>query len=330
MAEFFFNGIVESRHWITMNRREFLKTSVVSVFSTGVVDHLSAISSAGQEVSIPRRALGKTGEMVSTLGFGGGSRFCRVKDEDEAIKLINLAIDMGINYFDTAPVYGDGLSERRYGQVMKHRKKEVFLATKTSERSRDGALAQIEGSLKRLQTDVIDLVQIHCLSREEEVRQIGKPYGALAAIRKLQEEGVIRFMGVSGHPNAEVIKEAIRVYDFDTVMVPLNATREGGYEEIVLPKAVESKIGVIAIKTFGQGAFIGQGENKASVAELIRYSLSLPVTLTVIGMDSTDVLVEDVSLAKSLEPMNKREMNLLSARMSGAGGIGYWNKLPKS
>ncbi len=313
-----------------MNRREFLKASAVSIFSTGVVGHLHGISSAGQEVSIPRRTLGKTGEMVSTIGFGGGSRFCSVKDEDEAIGLINLAIDMGINYFDTAPVYGNGLSERRYGQVMKHRRKEIFLATKTNVRSRDGALAQIEGSLKRLQTDVIDLVQIHCLSREEEVRQIGKPGGALAAIRRLQEEGMIRFVGVTGHPNAEVIKEAIRVYDFDTVMVPLNATREGGYEEIVLPKAVESEIGIIAIKTLGQGAFIGQGENKTPAAELIRYSLSLPVTLTVIGMDSKDVLVEDISLARSLEPMSEREMNLLSARMSGAGGIGYWNKLPKS
>lgn len=313
-----------------MNRREFLKASAVSIFSTGVVGHLHGISSAGQEVSIPRRTLGKTGEMVSTIGFGGGSRFCSVKDEDEAIGLINLAIDMGINYFDTAPVYGNGLSERRYGQVMKHRRKEIFLATKTNVRSRDGALAQIEGSLKRLQTDVIDLVQIHCLSREEEVRQIGKPGGALAAIRRLQEEGMIRFVGVTGHPNAEVIKEAIRVYDFDTVMVPLNATREGGYEEIVLPKAVESEIGIIAIKTFGQRAFIGQGENKTPATELIRYSLSLPVTLTVIGMDSKDVLVEDISLARSLEPMSEREMNLLSARMSGAGGIGYWNKLPKS
>ncbi|MFC1713837.1 aldo/keto reductase [Candidatus Poribacteria bacterium] len=313
-----------------MNRREFLKASAVSVFSTGVVDHLYGASSAGQEVSIPRRTLGKTGEMVSIIGFGGGSRFCRVKDEDEAIGLINLAIDMGINYFDTAPVYGNGLSERRYGKVMKHRKEEVFLATKTIVRSRDGALAQIEGSLKRLQTDVIDLVQIHCLSREEEVRQIGKPDGALAAIRRLQEEGVIRFVGVTGHPNAEVIKEAIRVYDFDTVMVPLNATREGGYEETVLPKAVESEMGVIAIKTLGQRAFVGQGKNKAPATELIRYSLSLPITLTVIGMDSTDVLVEDISLVRSLEPMSEREMNLLSARMSGAGGTGYWNKLPNS
>jgi aryl-alcohol dehydrogenase-like predicted oxidoreductase len=213
---------------------------------------------------------------------------------------------------------------------MKHRKKEVFLATKTNVRSRDGVLAQIEGSLKRLQTDVIDLIQIHCLSREEEIQQIGEPHGALAAIRKLQEEGVIRFVGVTGHPNAKVVKEAIRVYDFDTVMVPLNATREGGYEKTVLPGAVESEIGVIAMKVLGQRTFVGQGENKASAADLIRYSLSLPVTLAVIGMDSADILVEDISLAKSLKPMSEREMNLLSARMSGAGGIGYWNKPPES
>jgi aryl-alcohol dehydrogenase-like predicted oxidoreductase len=213
---------------------------------------------------------------------------------------------------------------------MKHRKKEVFLAAKTDVRSRDGALAQIEGSLKRLQTNVIDLIQIHCLSREEEIQQIGEPHGALAAIRKLQEEGVIRFVGVTGHPDSEVIEEAMRVHDFDTVMVPLNATREGGYEKIVLPRAVESGIGVIAMKVLGQGAFIGRGEGKASAVELIRYSLSLPVTLTVMGMDSVDILAQDIGLARSLEPMSKREMYLLSAHMSGAGGIGYWNKLPKS
>lgn len=313
-----------------MNRREFLKASVAGFFSTGVVEHLYGISSAEQDVPIPRRKLGKTGEMVSIIGFGGGSRFCRIKDEDDAIGLVNLAIDMGINYFDTAPAYGNGMSERRYGQVMKHRKKEVFLAAKTDVRSRDGALAQIEGSLKRLQTDVIDLIQIHCLSRKEEIQQIGEPHGALAAIRKLQEEGVIRFVGVTGHPDAEVIKEAMRVHDFDTVMVPLNATREGGYEKTVLPRAVESEIGIIAMKVLGQGAFIGRGENKASAVELIRYSLSLPVTLTVIGMDSPDILARDISLAKSLEPMNEREMNLLSACMSGAGGTGYWNKLPST
>lgn len=264
--------------------------------------------------------------MVSIIGFGGGSRFCSVKDEDEAVRLVNRAIDMGINYFDTAPSYGRGLSERRYGEVMKSRREEVFLATKTDVRSRDGALAQIEESLKRLQTDVIDLIQIHGISEKVEVERIGKPDGALAAVKRLQEEGVVRFVGVTGHPNADVIREAIQIYDLDTVAVPLNATREGGYEEVVIPKALEKETAVIAIKTCGQGILIGQGERKSPAPELIRYSLSLPIALAVIGIDSMKVLLEDVSLAESFKPMSKQEMDRLSAWMSGAAGIGYWNR----
>lgn len=309
-----------------MNRREFLKLSAATILSAGASKHLCGTLAAEPGASIPRRMLGKTGEMVSIIGFGGGSRFCSVKDEDEAIKLVDRAIDMGINYFDTAPSYGRGSSERRYGEVMKSRREEVFLATKTDARSRDGALAQIEGSLERLQTDVIDLVQIHGISMKVEVERIGEPDGALAAIKRLQEEGVVRFVGVTGHPDAYVVREAIHIYDFDTVAVPLNATREGGYEEVVIPKALEKGTAVIAIKTCGQGILIGQRERESPASQLIRYSLSLPITHAVIGIDSMKVLLEDVNLAKSFKPMSEREMNALSARMSGAAGIGYWSK----
>lgn len=319
-----------------MNRREFLGTIAVTV-ATGV-DRTQPILGAesgkpkSKESVIPKRALGKTGAEVSILALGGviGMKLPPSKDHDPAA-IAEKALDLGITYFDTAPSYNNGQSETNYGQVLARRRKEVFLACKTGDRSYDGTMRSVEQSLKRLRTDHLDLLQIHGVSSKEDLSAWGKSSGVYAALRKLREQKVTRFIGVTGHDNAEMLYRAIDMYEFDTLLTTLNpVSRRRPFREDLLRTANEKWMGVIAMKVMGGGngclvvgnpykklmfPYHDQTSQQVDAQSLIRYSLGLLVSVAVIGVADIEELKANVRVVKQARPMNVVEREELEKVM---------------
>ena len=294
-----------------LNRRDFLKTTAVTVSLSSL-----PLQAAG---SLPRRTLGKTKEQVSILAFGGGSRFLRY-DEDAGLEALNEAIDSGINYLDTAISYGDGESERRYGKVLKTRRKEVFLATKVSDRTYDGALRAVEASLKRLQTGHVDLLHIHSLENLEDLAAIEK--GVLRALYRLRDEKSTRFIGMTCHAEAEALKTAIERHDLDCVQMALNpATNSGfatGFERTALPAAQAKNLGILAMKVMGQERLVGQGPGRTDAARLLRYALNLPVAACVVGMPKIEMLRENIQVARDFKPLPANEVDQIRSSVAAS------------
>ena len=188
-----------------ISRREFLENIGIGSAAGTSLLLLKDVAGAQPPANvIPSRTLGRTGAKVSILAFGCGSRFLMYKDEDSASAILNHAIDLGITYLDTAYLYGDGESETRVGKVMATRRKDVWLATKIPDRTRDEFLRRLEASLKRLQTDHVDLVHIHSLGQEEDLAKIEAPNGALKGLMEAREQKMARFAGMTSHTNGEV------------------------------------------------------------------------------------------------------------------------------
>ena len=258
--------------------------------------------------------------MVSCIGFGSGTRFCSIENEDAAQALLERAFALGINYFDTAGSYTrrgiERLSEKRLGEFAKKRRKEIFLATKIDPRDRDGALRSVETSLKFLQTDYVDLIQIHSLSNLDDLERIGSATGVLAAIRELKEQKVARFIGITGHNDGAAMAEALRRYDFDTVLMSLNAAQSANpiaqrkmapipaFEQSALPVALQKNMGVLSMKVMGQGMLVGSGAGRASPAELLQFNLSQPVASVIIGCEQLSPLEENIQAAMNFTPIS--------------------------
>jgi uncharacterized protein len=268
--------------------------------------------------AIPKRTLGRTGAKVSILAFGCGSRFLMYKDEDSASAILNRAIDLGITYLDTAYAYGDGQSETRVGKVMASRRKQVWLATKIPDRTRDEFLRRLEASLKRLQTDHVDLVHIHSLGQADDLAKIEAPNGALKGLMEAREQKMARFVGMTSHTNGEVMAEAIKRHDLDCVQMALNASRNGRFEELALPAANAKNLGVIAMKVTGQEFLVGDGPGKADMNSLLRYSMSLPVTTAVVGMPRPEMLAHNVETARNYSALSDSEKERLRQQLNPA------------
>lgn len=279
--------------------------------------------------AMPTRILGRTGARVSILAMGGGSRFLQYKEEDKAIEALNRAFDLGITYMDTAYAYGNGVSETRVGKVMATRRKGIFLVTKIPDRNGDEAMRRVEGSLKRLQTDHLDLIHIHSLTTDEDLASAEAKDGVINALLKLRDQKVTRFIGVTSHSDPVVLKQALERHDFDCTQMALNAAMVGmrsapggmaintamktSFESVALRVAAKKNLGVIAMKVFAQEGLVGQ----APVEKLIRYSLSLPgVKVAVAGMPKLEYLEENVRIAKAYRPMPAGEMRDLSTMLS--------------
>jgi len=316
-----------------MKRREFIKT----VAATGVAGmNIGALtaqsrtreSAAAAAAAFPHRPLGKTGVSVTTYGLGGfiGMQKPPSKDWDPAA-MAELALDMGVTYFDSAPSYNNGQSETNFGRVLARRRKEVFQTTKTQQRTYDGAMREIEQSLKRLQTDHVDLLQLHGMTLQDDPAAWDKPDGVLTAFRKLREQGVTRFIGITGHEDAHVLLRAINMYEFDTLLTTLNpVSRRRPFREDLLPVANKKRMGVIAMKVMGGGngclavgnpskkliqPFHDQTSNQVEAKSLIRYTLGLPISVAVIGIASEAQLRENISVAKENKPMTAEEQKAL-------------------
>lgn len=302
-----------------ISRREFLENlGLAAAANAGV---LLARNHAGAQVAsntLPSRTLGRTGAKVSILAFGCGSRFLMYKDEESAAAILNRAIDSGISYLDTAFAYGDGESESRVGQVMASRRKEVWLATKIPDRTRDGFLRRLEGSLKRLRTDHVDLVHIHSLGHADDLAKIEAPDGAMKGLMEAREQKMARFAGMTSHTDGEVMAKAIERHDLDCVQMALNASRNGRFEELALPAANKKNLGVIAMKITGQEFLVGFGSGKADMQSLLRYSMSLPVTTAVVGMPKPEMLAQNVEIARGFSPLDSQDKERLRQQLGPA------------
>lgn len=299
-----------------MSRRQFLENIGLGTAAGTSLLLLKDVASArpGTDL-IPSRTLGRTGAKVSILAFGCGSRFLMYEDEESATAILNRAIDLGITYLDTAYAYGDGQSETRVGKVMASRRKEVWLATKIPDRTRDEFLRRLEASLKRLRTDHVDLVHIHSLGQDSDLAKIEAPDGALKGLMEAREQKMARFVGMTSHTNGEVMAKAIQRHDLDCVQMALNASRNGRFEELALPAANAKNLGVIAMKVTGQEFLVGDGPGKADMSSLLRYSMSLPVASAVVGMPRPEMLVHNVETARNFSALNDQEKERLRQQL---------------
>ena len=240
------------------------------------------------------------------------------EQEDKALAALNHAIDLGITYVDTAYAYGDGKSESRVGQVMVTRRKDVWLATKIPDRTRDEFLRRLEGSLKRLRVDHVDLLHLHSLGHADDLGKIEAPNGALQGLLEAREQKMARFIGMTSHTNGEVMAQAIQRHDLDCVQMALNASRNGRFEELALPAANKKNLGVIAMKITGQEFLLGDGSGKADINSLLRYSMSLPVTTAVVGMPHLEMLEHNVEIARNFSAYSEPEMDRLRRDLAPA------------
>jgi uncharacterized protein len=300
-----------------LSRREFMERTTFTVASAAILP--SAIEAVAEaKTTLPQRVLGRTGVNVPVIAFGCGSRFLMYEDEQEALRVLNHVIDSGITYLDTAIDYGKGLSETRVGKVMKTRRKEVFLATKTppSARTRDEALREVEQSLKRLQTDRVDLLHIHSLGNEDDLARIEAKDGVIRALYELRDQKVARFIGMTSHTNGAVMAKAIERNDLDCVQMAMNPSRALQFEELALPAAKKKNLGIILMKVTAQEKLVGDGAGKAHIESLIRYALTLPVSTAVIGMPKVQFIDQNIAVIKSFKPLSEGEMKGLREQVA--------------
>lgn len=312
-----------------LTRRSFLGGTVATAAVSS--SHATAAESSGKDNALPSRALGKTGAKVPILAIGGGSRLGMYEEEDRAVEALNLALDLGIAYIDTAQGYGGGNSETWVGKVMAHRRDGAFLASKIRLRDYDEAMRETEKGLRRLQTDQIDLLHIHSLGDEEDLKAIEA--GSLRALYELRDQGVCRFIGITSHTYPDVLATALERHEFDCTQMALNAAKQGrsrnsrepvatppkdSFEAVALPVALRKGMGVIAMKVTGQESLVGTGEGKAGVDRLLQYAWSLPVATAVVGMPTLKFVKENAAIARSFKPMTEVEMHDFSNKLSDA------------
>jgi predicted aldo/keto reductase-like oxidoreductase len=315
-----------------ISRREFLEKSAVAGAAAVVLSSQNAEASGAMQT----RVLGKTGARVSIVAFGCGSRLLAYGSQEAGVNVLNHALDLGISYLDTAYGYGDGQSETWVGQVAKTRRKEFFLATKVEPRDGDAAMRIVEGSLKRLQTDQIDLVHVHGLHGADDLAKVEAKNGVMNALYKLREQKVTRFIGITSHYNPAVLKTAIEHNDIDCVQMALNAAMQGiplgphdglntstaiSFQDIALPAAQKKNLGILAMKIMGQEGLLGPGPDKSDAGHLLRYTLSLPIAAAVVGMPTLDMLRQNVAWGRTFTPMSKGQMEEFSNRIAAGNKL---------
>ena len=258
-------------------------------------------------MDIPKRKLGKTGVDVTILGLGGEGVLRTYGYEREADDLINRAIDLGINYFESARAYSG--SESYYGRSLRERRKEIFLTSKSHARNKKGALLHLQETLRNMKTDHLDLWQVHDVRTEEEIEEIFGPNGALEAFVEAKDKGLVRFIGVTGHHDPLITKRCLQRFDFDTVLIPVNPAEPAykSYLTEVIPSAKKKGMGIVGMKVYFRG-FADKLPWFETMEPLFRFALSQPITTAVIGCDDVEQLEKNVKLAGSFSPMTEREI----------------------
>jgi uncharacterized protein len=328
------------------NRRAFLKASGVmtaAVLGAAALPEVARAESAlpsnpKTSGSMPTRNLGKTGYKVGIFSLGGQAAIEHANNEAVAVPIIERALDLGVNYIDTSAIYGgpERWSEQYVGKVMKHRRNDAFLATKTKERKRDGSMRMIEKSLQLLQTDHVDLWQLHDIGTMTDINEIFAKGGAMEALLQARDQKIVRYLGITGHYRPDALIEAIHRHPFDTILMAVNAADPHHYSfsEQLLPLAVEKQMGIIGMKVPARGRILAswnpppieqqkhswEGMVLAPTAgtldmrQAMYYSLSLPVSTVIIGCDSVPQLEQNVQLARDFTPLTQQQMASLTAK----------------
>jgi aryl-alcohol dehydrogenase-like predicted oxidoreductase len=305
-----------------VTRRTFVKGAAVLTASALVNPGLGLAGQGQQNTGspdqVPQRPLGKTGVQISALGVGG-YHLGSTKDQQEANELVARALDAGINFFDNCWDYHDGLSEERLGVALKGKRDQAFVMTKvcTHGRGKDVAMQQLEESLRRLQTDHLDLWQIHEVIYYNDPDLIFAPGGAAEALLAAKQQGKVRFVGFTGHKDPAIhLRMLTQDFPFDTVQMPLNCLDATfrSFETQVMPEANRRGIAVLGMKSMGgSGEIVSHGA--ATPSDALRYAMSLPVATTISGMDSLGVLEQNLAIAKGFQPMKPEEMQALRERV---------------
>lgn len=288
----------------SFTRRDFLRAAASGLAGLSAVSALPDRALA-RPAKLEQRPLGSTGMQVSLLGLGCVALGSKALSLQDGAALVAACLDSGINYIDCASTYGD--AELKVGEVMRTRRSEVVLATKTLERTSDRAWKEINQSLERLRTQRVDLLQIHAVNHLEDLDQVMAPDGSLSAALRAREEGMCSHIGITGHTRPEVIAEALRRYDFATTLVPLSSTDAlvSDFGKELFPLAAERHFGVIAMKVLAAGRVTGH------VRKSISYALSLPVSSAVVGMGTLDEVKTNVAVAQqhlSTGPAERAEL----------------------
>jgi uncharacterized protein len=273
------------------------------------------------------RALGQTGERVSMVGVGG-FHLSKPSDPQLAIRIVRTALDNGINFLDNSWDYGDGESERRMGKALRDGYREkAFLMTKIDGRTAKGAAKQIDESLQRLQTDHVDLLQFHEVIRMDEPDKIFASGGALEAVLRAREQGKTRYIGFTGHKSPDIHRHMLEVADnhnfrFDTLQMPLNVmdAHYHSFEKVVLPIALQKQMGVLGMKPMGDPFILDS--HTVTARECLHYAMSLPVSVTITGIDSLDILQQALDVVEDFTPLTAQERAALLARTAAAAKDG--------
>ncbi|UCG88753.1 MAG: aldo/keto reductase [Gemmatimonadota bacterium] len=299
------------------SRRDFMKVSGAG--TAGFVFGAPAAAEAPASPTpppMPERPLGKTGHNVRLFSLGGQATIEQPDTDAESEAIINKALDLGVNYIDTAAAYGRGISQRYIGRVMATRRDEVFLATKTHNRTRDGSLQLLEESLESLQTDHLDLWQLHNLSRMEQLNQVFAEDGAIHALQRARDEGIVKHLGITGHANPDVLLEFMRRFDFDTILMALNPADKyhRPFMDELLPEANRRQMGVIAMKIPARGRIFREG-GLTSMEEALTWTMSQPISTVVVGCDTVEQLEENIAVAARFQPLNSFQMAAIEAKV---------------
>ncbi|MEA2062259.1 MAG: aldo/keto reductase [Gemmatimonadota bacterium] len=317
----------------TIKRRDFLKFGAAGAVLTGAACSGSPSSkqqaATPKEALVPKKRLGRTAMTASILAMGGGSSLSMVKDDQQALALIDLARRKGVNFFDTGAGYGAGQSERRFGEALEPYRKSVYLATKYGPGDGyDKLMEKIERSLKRFRSDYLDLAQMHGLQSLKNVDRMFDA-GTLENLVKLKEQGVVRYIGFSSHGSPKASAEALRRFDFDVALLAANASKlvtefefdprgRGSFEDECFPIAREKNVGVFTFKVTGQRRLIARNNelDKATGEDLLRYGFSLPIHGMVLGMHTVEHVESAARLAAGFKPMTREEMDDLNGRLT--------------
>ena len=307
-----------------VTRREFLELGVAATLAAGAEELTWA---AENRSDIPQRTLGRTGEKISMVGLGGyhiGSQ----KDEQESIRIIRTALDNGINFLDNCWDYNGGNSEVRMGKALRDGyRQRAFVMTKIDGRTKKAAAQQLEESLRRLQTDRIDLLQFHEIIRMEDPERVFAAGGGMEAVVEAQKVGKVRYIGFTGHKSPDIHLKMLETADahqfhFDAVQMPLNVmdAHYNSFEKKVLPVLVKKEIGVLGMKPMGAGIILSS--KTVEPIECLHYAMSLPTSVVITGCDSVALVEQALKAARTFQPLSETQVAALLAKTKEAARSG--------
>lgn len=317
----------QGEHGSPVTRRHFLETAVGASIFASFPSHSPA---AGVKGEVPRRTLGRTGEKISAVGLGGFHLGKPELQESESIRIIRTAIDNGVSFLDNCWDYNGGESEIRMGKALRDGyRQRAFLMTKIDGRNKKSAARQIEESLRRLETDRIDLLQFHEIIRMDDPDRVFASGGAMEAALEAKKAGKIRYIGFTGHKSPDIHLKMLNTaarhqFRFDTVQMPLNVmdAHYESFEKKVLPVLVKDNIGVLGMKPMGDHLVL---ESKTvTPLECLHYAMNLPTSVVITGCDSMRILDQALGAARSFRPMNSNEVAALLAKTTQAAKSGRY------